>query len=97
MTLLRERGAPGVTAPGRAPSGPVGSWTIDPSHSSMSLTWSRLRLATITGRLHCLGLIHLDELPPAGVVRFEQPSGLPVLTMALDPAGIQTHDADRDG
>jgi polyisoprenoid-binding protein YceI len=43
-----------------------------------------------------LGVIHLDELPPVGVIRFQQPSGLPVLTMALDPAIVETHDADRD-
>ena len=96
MTLLRERNEPGATAPDRVPSSPIGSWTIDPSHSSVSLTWSRLRLATITGRLHCLGVIHLDELPPDGVIQFEQPSGLPVLTFAVDPASIETDDADLD-
>jgi polyisoprenoid-binding protein YceI len=96
MPLLRERSKPVDTATGRVPSRPIGSWTIDPSHSSVSLGWSRLRLTTITGRLHCLGVIHLDELPPVGVTRFEQPSGLPDLTIALDPASIQTHDADLD-
>jgi polyisoprenoid-binding protein YceI len=96
MTLLRERSKPVDTATGRAYPDPIGSWTIDPSHSSVSLTWSRLRLATITGRLHCLGIIHLDDLPPVGVIQFEQPSGLPVLTIALDPASIETRDADLD-
>jgi polyisoprenoid-binding protein YceI len=96
MTLLRERSKPVDTATGRASPDPIGSWTIDPSHSSVSLTWSGLRLATITGRLHCLGVIHLDEFPPVGVIQFEQPSGLPALTIALDPASIQTHDADLD-
>ena len=96
MPLLYERSKPTDTATGQAPVDPIGSWTIDPSHSSVSLTWSRRRLATITGRLHCLGVIHLDDLPPVGVIQFEQPSGLPVLTMALDPASIQTHDADLD-
>jgi hypothetical protein len=43
-----------------------------------------------------MGVIHLDGLPPVGVVRFEQPSGLPVLTMALDPASVETQDADLD-
>jgi hypothetical protein len=38
----------------------------------------------------------LDEPPPVGVVQFEQPSGLPVLTMALDPASMDTGDADLD-
>jgi hypothetical protein len=28
------------------------------------------------------------------VIRFEQPSGLPVLTMALEPASVETGDAD---
>jgi polyisoprenoid-binding protein YceI len=96
MTILREHGKPVDTATGRVSPAPTGSWTIDPSHSSVTLTWSQLRLATITGRLHCLGVIHLDQLPPIGVIEFEQPSGLPVLTMALDPASIQTHDADLD-
>jgi polyisoprenoid-binding protein YceI len=96
MTLLRERSDPADTTTSRAPLHPIGSWTIDPSHSSVSLTWSRLRLATTTGRLHCLGVVHLDDLPPIGVIQFEQPSGLPVLTMALDPASIQTQDADLD-
>ena len=96
MTLLRERSNPADTTTSRAPLAPIGSWTIDPSHSSVSLTCSRLRLATMTGRLHCLGVIHLDALPPVGVIRFEQPSGLPVLTMAPDPASIQTQDADLD-
>jgi polyisoprenoid-binding protein YceI len=96
MTLLREHSKPADTTTSRAPLHPIGSWTIDPSHSSVSLTWSRLRLATITGRLHSLGVIHLDALPPVGVIRFEQPSGLPVLTMALDSASIETDDADLD-
>lgn len=65
---------------------PTGTWTIDPAQSSVTFTWRRLRLWTITGRLHGLGVIHLDDLPPVGVIRFQQPSGLPVLTMALDPA-----------
>jgi hypothetical protein len=41
-----------------------------------------------------LGVIHLDDLPPVGVIRYQQPSGLPVLTMALDPAGMQTPTGD---
>jgi polyisoprenoid-binding protein YceI len=85
-----------LTAIDRSHLSPIGSWTIDPADSSVSLTWSRFRLATITGRLPCLGVIHLDDLPSVGVIQFEQPSGLPVLTIALDPASIQTHDADLD-
>ena len=54
----------------------------------------KLRFWTITGRLPGLGVIHLDELPPVGVIRFQQPSALPVLTMALDPASIETQNAD---
>jgi polyisoprenoid-binding protein YceI len=75
---------------------PTGTWTIDPAQSSITFTWRRLRLWTITGRLHGMGVIHLDDLPPVGVIRFQQPSGLPVLTMALDPASIETHHADLD-
>jgi polyisoprenoid-binding protein YceI len=75
---------------------PTGTWTIDPADSTVSVAWSKLRLWTMTGRLHGLGVIQLDGLPPVGVVRFQQPSGLPVLTMALDPASVETGDADRD-
>jgi polyisoprenoid-binding protein YceI len=96
MTLLREHSKPADTTTSRAPLHPIGSWTIDPSHSSVSLTWSRLRLATTTGRLHCLGVVHLDALPPVGVIQFEQPSGLPLLTMALDPASVEPYDTDLD-
>jgi polyisoprenoid-binding protein YceI len=91
-----QGGAGHVTAPSSSQPGPVGTWTIDPAASTVSFAWPKLRRWTITGRLHGLGIIHLDGLPPVGVVRFQQPSGLPVLTMTLDPASIQTHDADRD-
>jgi hypothetical protein len=37
----------------------------------------------------------LDAPPPVGVIRFQQPSGLPFLTMALDPASLRTGAADR--
>jgi polyisoprenoid-binding protein YceI len=85
-----------VPAPDRSHPSPVGTWTIDPAASTVSFAWRKLRLWTMTGRLHGMGVIHLDGLPPVGVVRFQQPSGLPVLTMTLDPASIQTHDADLD-
>jgi polyisoprenoid-binding protein YceI len=78
------------------PPGPSGTWTIDLTNSSAALTWGRLRPRTVTGRLHCLGVIHLDDLPPVGIIQFQQPSGLPVLTMALDPASVDTGDADLD-
>jgi pimeloyl-ACP methyl ester carboxylesterase len=42
-----------------------------------------------------VGVIDLDALPAVGVVCFQQPSGLPVLTMALAPAGLEPGDADR--
>jgi polyisoprenoid-binding protein YceI len=80
----------------RPPPGPSGTWTIDLTHSSATLTWGRLRPGTVTGRLHCLGVIHLDDLPPVGIIQFQQPSGLPVLTMALDPASVDTGDAGLD-
>ena len=99
MTLLHERSQPGVTTTGQAHPPPTGTWTIDPADSSVWFARRRLRLWTITGRLHSVGVIHLDELPPVGVIRFQQPSGLPVLTIALDPASIQTQQrllADSD-
>jgi hypothetical protein len=85
-----------VTVPNRSQPSPMGTWTIDPAQSTVSFAWRKLQLWTITGQLHCMGVIHLDGLPPVGVVRFEQPSGLPVLTIALDPASIETRDADLD-
>jgi polyisoprenoid-binding protein YceI len=83
-----------VTATQTSHPSPVGTWTIDPSNSSISFARRRLRLWTITRRRHCLGVIHLDDLPPVGVIRFQQPSGLPVLTMALDPASVETPTGD---
>jgi hypothetical protein len=77
-----------VPATDRSHPSPVGTWTIDPADSTVSFAWPKLRLWTITGRLRGMGVIHLDGLPPVGVVRFEQPSGLPVLTMTLDPASV---------
>jgi len=85
-----------VPATDRSRPGPVGTWVIDPAGTSVCFAWRKLRRWRITGRLHGLGVIHLDGLPPVGVVRFQQPSGLPVLTMTLDPASIETHDADLD-
>ena len=85
-----------VTATDRSRPGPIGSWVIDPTRSSVSFAWRKLRLWTVTGRLHCFGVIHLDDLPPVGVIEFEQPSGLPVLTIALDPASVEPHDTDLD-
>jgi polyisoprenoid-binding protein YceI len=84
------------TAPNSSEPSPTGTWTIDPADSTVSFAWPKLRRWTITGRLHGLGVIQLDGLPPVGVVRFQQPSGLPVLTMALDPASVETQDADLD-
>ena len=78
------------------PSSPTGTWIIDPTLSSVSLAWRKHWLGSFTTRAHCLGVIHLDAPPPVGVVRFEQPSGLPVLTMTLDAASVEPHDADLD-
>jgi polyisoprenoid-binding protein YceI len=84
------------TAPNSSQPTPTGTWIIDPADSTVSVAWRKLRHWTITGRLRSMGVIHLDGLPPVGVVRFEQPSELPVLTMTLDPASVETHDADLD-
>jgi polyisoprenoid-binding protein YceI len=93
MTLLRKRSQPGVATTGQAHPPPTGTWTIDPTDSSVWFARRTLQLGTITGRLHSVGVIHLDELPPVGAIRFQQPSGLPLLIIALDPASIQTHSA----
>ena len=68
------------TAPNSSQPSPTGTWTIDPADSTVSVAWPKLRLWTITGRLQGMGVIHLDGLPPIGVVRFQQPSGRPVRT-----------------
>jgi hypothetical protein len=34
---------------------PIGTWTNDPTLSSVSLAWRKLRLWTITGRRPCVG------------------------------------------
>jgi hypothetical protein len=94
MATRLERNELGATTD-RSQSDLPGTWTIDPATSIVSFARRTLRLWAITGWLHCLGVIHLDELPPVGVVRFRQPSGLPVLTMALDPASLEPGDADR--
>src|SRR4029453_408815 len=96
MNTLCDRSEPSVAATDQPHPNLTGTWTIDPAASSVSFTWRSLRLWTMTGRLHCVGVVHLDAPPPVGVVQFEQPSGLPVLTMALDPASVETHDADMD-
>jgi polyisoprenoid-binding protein YceI len=87
---------PALTAIDRPRRLPTGTWTIDPADSSVTFAWRKFRLWTITGRLPCLGVIHLDDLPPVGVIRFQQPSGLPVLTMVLDPASLETQHARLD-
>jgi hypothetical protein len=91
-----EHSEPGVTTTDRSPPLPPGTWAIDPANSGALFAWRRLRRWTGTGRLHTAGVIHLDELPPVGVIRFHQPSGLPVLTMTLDPASLETGAADLD-
>jgi hypothetical protein len=95
MTTRLEHREPEATTTDRSPSDLRGTWTIDPADSIICLTWRRLRLWTITGRRRCLGVIHLDELPPVGDIRFQQPSDLPVLTMAWDPASLEPGAADR--
>ena len=88
MTTYLERREPGTTT-NRSHADLRGTWTIDPATSIVSFARRTLRLWTVTGRRHCLGVIHLDALPPAGVIRFQQPSDLPFLTMASDPASLE--------
>jgi polyisoprenoid-binding protein YceI len=96
MNTLCDRSEPVVAAIDQPHPSFTGTWTLDPAASSVSFSWRNLRLWTMTARLHCMGVVHLDAPPPVGVVQFEQPSGLPVLTMALDPASMDTGDADLD-
>jgi hypothetical protein len=85
---LAARSRPATADPESDPSRslPPGTWTIDPTDSNVMVAWPTLRHWTKTRRLPAFGIIHLDELPPVGAIRFQQPSGLPVLTMALDQA-----------
>jgi quercetin dioxygenase-like cupin family protein len=92
MKTLPERSQAALAAIDRSPPSLVGTWTIDPSDSGVSFAWRTPRRGVVTGRLHCWGVVHLDDLPPVGVIQFEQPSGLPVLTMALDPASVELTD-----
>jgi len=96
MNTLSERSEPAVAAIDQPHPNLAGTWTIDPAESSASFTWHNLRLWTMTVRRHCVGVVSLDAPPPVGAVQFQQPSGLPFLTMALDPASVETHDADLD-
>jgi len=61
---------------------PTGTWTINPADTSVSLAWRKLGLWTVSGRLPCLDVVHLDDVPPVGVIRVQQPSGLPVRTIS---------------
>jgi polyisoprenoid-binding protein YceI len=94
MTTRLEHRGPSAITTDRSRSSLFGTWTIDPADSVASFARRTLRLRTVTGRSSCSGQIHLDELPPVGVIRFEQPSSLPVLTMALDPASLKTGAAE---
>jgi hypothetical protein len=96
MNTLHDRGDAGVAATGPSHPSLTGTWINDPEDSSISFAWRRLRFRTMTARLHCLGVIRLDDLPPVGAIGFRQPSGLPVLTMALDPASVDTGHAGLD-
>jgi polyisoprenoid-binding protein YceI len=94
MTTRLERREPGAITTDRSRSDLIGTWKVDPTDSIVSFAWRALWLWTVSGRSVCSGRIHLDELPPVGVIRFEQPSSLPVLTMALDPARLKTGAAE---
>ncbi|MGH3340965.1 MAG: YceI family protein, partial [Propionibacteriaceae bacterium] len=84
------------TAIDRSHPPPAGTWTINPAATSVSLAWRKVRLWTVTGRLPCLDVVHLDDVPRVGVIDVQQPSGLPVRTMALDPLREETQDTDLD-
>jgi hypothetical protein len=62
MTIRLERSEPGATTD-RSPADLRGTWTIDPATSTGSLARRTLGRWTITGRRHCVGVIHLDALP----------------------------------
>ena len=65
--FVTDQGETGpVPAPDRSHPSPVGTWTIDPADSTVSFAWPKLRLWSITGRLHCLGVIQLDGSHPLG-------------------------------
>jgi hypothetical protein len=64
MNTLHDRGDAGVAATGPSHPSLTGTWIIDPADSSISFAWRRLRFRTMTARLHCLGVIRLDDLPP---------------------------------
>jgi hypothetical protein len=94
MTIRLAPSEPGATTDRpRADLG--GTWTVDPAISAVAFARRTLGLWTITGRGHCLGVIHLDALPPVGVICFRQPLGLPVLTMALAPGCLEPGAANR--
>jgi hypothetical protein len=80
------------------PIASASNWYLDhqPSGHQRSLAWRKVRLWTVTGRLPCLDVVHLDDMPPVGVIRVQQPSGLPVRTMALDPLSEETQDTNLD-
>jgi polyisoprenoid-binding protein YceI len=96
MTPNLDLSEPADAATERPPPGPIGTWTIDHTHSSVALTWRTPRLGTVTGRLHGLGIVHVAVLPPVGMIRFDRPAVLPVLTMALDPASVDSGDGHLD-
>jgi hypothetical protein len=61
--FVTDQGGTGhVTAPDRSHPSPLGTWTIDPADSTVSVAWPKLRRWTMTGRLHGMGVIQLDGL-----------------------------------
>jgi hypothetical protein len=95
METLHEHSQAALATIDRSHPSLVGTWTIDPSDSGVSFAWRTPRLRTTPGRLRCWGVVHLDGLPAVGVIQFEQPSGLPVLTLALDPASVDSVEVLR--
>ena len=82
ITRLSRGSEPAGSTTNRSHPLPTGTWTIHPANSIVSVAWRTLRLWTIAGCTAWRVSLHLDELPPLGVIcsshrLFQQPSGLP--------------------
>jgi hypothetical protein len=96
MGTCAEAGVAAPTSIDGAARVPAGTWTLDPARSVFAFARRMRRREVVTGRLPAWGVVHLDGIPPAGAVRFRQPSGLPVMTLALDAAGVATQQDSQE-